>query len=661
MGVRLVIYNPYTNSLGTFGGGTYNHNELLERDSLDQHPIYSITGLQEILNTIEDDLLSISNIISGHSNDIRNINAEINNIHSILDNSSIETVVDTNTIDLSYQNKTLTADVKVYDDNEKSNSIIKTDNGLYSPKLVTKETQTITWGDVSIGETPFEIFKNGIRFSHNDTDTYNNLIIPEDTDGWNFNADTNSLIQPIQSTSFNGIVSNSVYNNYKHSVRIKSTSEDENINGIVIAFIFDEFNKPHTLSAIVQRSGLIYINYKFALIYNFRLPGEEVIDSYNLIDSDDGWDTSENGITFISTKRNNLISVSVSGWNYDNTIDSIDNIDSVPKEKTFSINLNNFSWGRYFIDKVRYGYANMSQSQSYFDHILFYSNNMGSPLSVFANVRLDENENNAIEKRQDGLFVEKFLISEEIDNAIEKKEDGYFVKTNPMLISEKRLNGLVYLGSNYYYIHKSHSFIEVTQQSHDLIIGDFIYYDNRTNLYKKAIAIDSYDINIVGMVYYTEENYFEYVCNGFIETDLFTTENGFVQGMPLYISDVEPGKVIQEQPDISKAVGYPIEDIGIIISIERGIQYTAESRIGDIKKSANNYNIRSDGFIKIDSTVNYKLSVVNKLFDNISEEFIENYIVIDEENNEMRFKNTEILYKNNDVTEEGINLFIKAF
>ena len=155
-----------------------------------------------------------------------------------------------------------------------------------------------------------------------------------------------------------------------------------------------------------------------------------------------------------------------------------------------------------------------------------------------------------------------------------------------------------------------------------------------------------------------DENNFEYQWSGFFETDIFSDTYGFAQGMPLYISDVDPGKAIQNQPDISKTVGYPIENIGIIISIERGIQYNQESVIGDFKTSANNYNIRSDGFIRIAEDIDYKLSLVNNLINTLSDDFKNNYIIITD--NIVNFINVESLYSSHNVP-GGLNLFIKAF
>jgi hypothetical protein len=130
--------------------------------------------------------------------------------------------------------------------------------------------------------------------------------------------------------------------------------------------------------------------------------------------------------------------------------------------------------------------------------------------------------------------------------------------------------------------------------------------------------------------------------------------------MPLYISDTEPGKVTQQQPDISKAVGYPVAEIGVIISIERGIQYGQEANIGDFKTSANDYNIRSDGFIKVKDNIEYKLSLVQKLVNTLDYDFLQEYTITDYTNNIFQFKNSEQLYEYEGVV-TGLNLFIKAF
>ena len=128
----------------------------------------------------------------------------------------------------------------------------------------------------------------------------------------------------------------------------------------------------------------------------------------------------------------------------------------------------------------------------------------------------------------------------------------------------------------------------------------------------------------------------------------------------MYISDTEPGHVVQEQPDISKTVGYPIENIGLIISIERGIQYNQEASIGDFKTSANTYNVRSDGFIRVVEDVDYKQTLIERLLNALDDTFKSTYMVFNDTEQTVRFINTNNLYLINQVP-KGLNLFIKAF
>ena len=663
MGVRLVVHNYLYDEMDYTG--THNHDEMIHRDWVDQHPIYAISGLQEVLNTIEKNIIAINNLIVREDSLLKQyaddkdaiINKRIDNLNVV---SSIK---DTNTIDMSYDDtlKELSANVLLYKEPNGTNAIQETPNGLYVPKFLSKDTNSITWDIASLGEDLSEFFTKGIRFSHNNTSIWNDLYSLPETQSWYWDNDLQSIVQPINTDSYNGFVSSDLYNDYKHTARLVSSDIDNDANGLVIAYVKDEQGHTHTLSAMIQRDGNTYLNYRFAIIYNFRLPGQTLVKTYNLHDSTGGWNTQPNGITLYVKKFSNLIDVSATTWNFDNQFTDISELDDAAFEYTLSLDLDDYSWGYLFRDKVRYGYGNLSQPASYFDHIMFYSTNKHSSLNTFANVKIDPDENNSISVNENGLFSQKFIISEDENNALVHRENGYFVQKTPLLLSNTRLNGLIEETDDTYYVHKSHSFIDVEQEDHGFEVGDFIYYDTRTILYQKALAKDSFDINIVGMVSYIyDKDKFEYICSGFVETDIFVEKNGYVQGMPLYISAEEPGKVTQTQPDISKAVGYPVADKGVIISIERGIQYNQETSIGDFKVSANDYNIRSDGFIKVTENIDYKLSLVQKLLNTLDVDFIANYLIVDYENNIVQFTNIDVLYELNDV-KTGLNLFIKAF
>lgn len=662
MGVRLVIHNFEVDEMDYTG--THNHDDLLHRDWVDQHPIYAITGLQEVLNTIEINLINIANLINSNDIAVRSdlkqyTDNKIIDLKDDLDDLNvIDKIIDTESVDLTYNQVTnsLKADVIIYDDPDGTNSLISTSDGLYVPKLVTKDTDTITWDSVSKGESLTELFENGIRFSHNGTN--NNMYNATEANAWYLDDALESFVQPKNTVTYNGFVTQNFYDCYEHTVRLCSTDSDIGVNGVIIGFAFDEYGYPHTLSAIIQR-GNNFGSFRFALYYNFYLPNQTLIANYALTNSNSGW--SGKSITLFITKDKNLVSASATAWDYNNTVTSIEEAELLPFEHTLSIDLNDYSWGHFFNGKVRYGYSNISQAASSFGKIFFCSKDQHSAKQIFANVKVQDEPHNAIEINKNGLFVKEFIISPDENNALTQHENGYFVKATAMSIADKRLNGLEQPVTGEYYVHKSHSFIDVTQANHGFIVGDFIYYDNRTNLYQKAIAKDDFDINIVGMVSYIyDTSKFEYVCSGFVETDLFNETNGYVQGMPLYISDTDPGKVTQEQPDISKAVGYPVADFGLIISIERGIQYSQEAQIGDFKYSANDYNIRSDGYIKVAENIDFKMSTVHKLLDHVDQDFKDQYIIIDTINNTLKFQNVDSLYDAQKVP-VGLNLFVKAF
>lgn len=665
MGVRLVVHNfaydimDYT--------GTHNHDEMLHRDWRDAHPIYSITGLQEILNTIESNLVSIINTITQKETEIKdysdtNLQNESDIINDKIDNLNVlDNTINTDTVELNYNNNTLRADVKIYNDLDGTNEIIVTEDGMYSPKFITKNSSSIKWENETYGEELDEMFDYGIRFSHNDTTVYNNIFNSEEAQGWVIDKINKTYTQPLETSSYNGIISKNYYDEYKHSVRISSTSTEAKGNAVVIGYVTDEFGNPHTLSLVVQRNDPQYVNCRIGIIYNYQLPGQTLVYNYNILNANSGWNLYPQGISFYIKKSKNNITVKSTAWGYTNNCTSIEQAANMTFVSNINIDLDDYAWGYLFKTKVRYGYGNISQPDSVFSKMFFHSDATTVPNINIADVKISNETHNVLEKKEDGLYVKEFIVADDQDNALVKKENGYYVKATAMYISDQRLNGLEDTGEGHYYVHKSHSFVEITQDGHGFKIGDFIYYDNRTALYQKAIAKDDFDINIVGMVSYVYNiNKFEYICNGYIETDLFTEQKRFVQGMPIYISDTVAGGVTQIQPDISKTVGYPVDNKGIIISIERGIQYGQEANIGDFKQSANNYNVRSDGFIKVAENIDYRLSLVQALVNTLDSEFKETYLVIDQDNNTLNFINTNELYRAQMVS-NGLNLFIKAF
>lgn len=657
MGVRLVQYNRNNNN----GDGNLNrdHDELINRDLLNQHPIYAITGLQEILNILEDSIeetnTRLNQEIERINSDIDSINKELEIINDIISKLNvIKDVEDTYSVDMSYDKDTkiLKADVKIFEDTKNdSNAIQVLAEGLYVPKTMTEDSKTITWSVKSLGETLEQIYQNGIKFSHK-SNSWNNVNSSSEANAWYWDNAKQSFVQPNNTATFTGFVTQNFYDYYTHTATLRSTDGDNNVNGLVIGFVFDENNHPHTLSIVVNKQDGIVNSWK--MIYDYMLPDQQVL--FNIGNnpgggvqpsgySSGGWNGIPNGITIQVTKYKNLVTATCSNWNSKD----------LNENTKISIDLNDYSWGYLFQGPVRYGYCNFSQAYSFFQDIEFLSENQATSSSLIASVKISEEDNNGIVEKEDGIYYEKFNISKEDGNILQKKTDGYFVQ-GP---SKKSDNAIELLDDGFYV--RTHSNIKlVTQIDHNFEIGDFIFY-HPDNEYRKALAIDSYDSNIVGMVTrIIDGNTFEYMWSGFYATNMFDELHDIVQGMPLYISETDAGKVVQEQPDISKTVGYPVENLGIIISVERGIQYNQEASIGDFKTSANTYNVRSDGFIKIIDEVEYKQVLIQKLIDSLDDEFKANYMIFDNTNQTVQFINSNQLYESNKVP-EGLNLFIKAF
>ena len=654
MGIRLVVQNSRKTS-GTSSGGTFDHREMLNRDAINQHPINAITGLQEVLNTIE---LNISNILDSidennkkvlkDANDytdiqINNINNLINDINNQIDINFIKT----NSIDINKQDNNISADLIISKDNTNALKILQ--DGAYVQKWATKESDTISWYNSANGEPIQYMLEYGSKFSHK-TD-YKNIYTQSEADAWTTIDD--KVTNPLKTNTFTGLISNDDFASYKHLVKLSSNSNTNNGIGVIIGFVFDSDNKPHTLSALIQPGGSAYYNYKFGLFYDFCNPDMQLINNYNILNCPTTW--QDNFIYLYINKNFNNISISITDWNKELDYISINDIDLNDFQYTYDIDLDNYSFGYLFDNIVKYGYGVVSQAYPYYENILFYSDNYQESNAKQANVKISQESGNSLILKSDGLYAQSLPISSKENNAIVYQNDGYYVENKEINISSQDDNG-IQTKSDGFYVHQSHSFITVNQANHGLSIGDWIYYDKT---YQKGLAEDSKAINIIGLVTKViDNNNFEFICNGYVKTDYYINKE-YEIGLPLYISDKVPGKATQVQPDISKAIGYLVKD-GIVISIERGIQYNNMPEIGDFKVSANTYNIRSDGFIRIIEDIDYKASIVGELLSVLSQDFKDNYISIDETKNTISFINTEQLYLSKNVT-EGDYLFIKAF
>lgn len=358
MGVRLVKHGVAADS------GTYDHNKLENRDLPNQHSISSITGLQEALDNIK-------------------INIE-----------------DTESIDLEYTKSNignvLKAFVKVFD--SESNAIQVKRTGLFVdkyPDMETENTKIIQLYQEGKGETLLQMYNNGNVFSHNGGTT--NIANASEAEAWYFDTNLNSFVQPKNTGTFTGFVSNIKYKTYTHRATLCSTDSDNDANGLVVAYVKDDNGNPHTLSCIINKGGESHAgNWRYALVYNRALSGEQLIKTGNMSSghTTGGW--NGNFITMEITKASNAVECSISDWGSYN----------INNNTVINIDLDDYSWGYLFKDDVQYGYCNQSQANSYFTDIYF---NGKGPLK--ADIVLSPDVDNRLEIRDNGLYCSDSDIS----------------------------------------------------------------------------------------------------------------------------------------------------------------------------------------------------------------------------------------------------------
>lgn len=502
MGVRLVKYiNGYISD--GISEGTFYHDELVNRDADNQHPISAITNLQETLTGLQETLDKANAIISTL-------------VKSYKDSMSIH-------FDVDEETGTLAANVKIYESKDNTNAIIETTTGLYVPKTMTEDTDTITWVTETKGESLSEIFNNGMVFSHQNS--WSNVYNDSEANAWYWDDNLQSFVQPKNTSSFTGFVTNNFYDNYIHTTTLKSTDSDNDLNGLIIGFVFDEENKPHTLSAIVDSGG---VDARWAVIYDYMLPDQQILFSSGngengTIPSNRGsnWST-RSGITINITKYGNLVTCTCSNWG-DTALNELTKI---------SIDLNDYEWGHLFSEQVRYGYCNYSQPYSYFSDISFTSKNMATSQTLFASVKISSETGNKIVKREDGLYC----------------GDG----------GESNSNVL-----------------EIEQSNHGLVVGNIVYLKS-DGLYAMAFAEDTNRIEVIGIVTkVTDENNFIVTVSGEFKTDMY---NSYVNGTVLYLSDKIEGVLTNLQGNYVKPIAIKIST-GILINIQRANAYSLENSV----------------------------------------------------------------------------------
>lgn len=203
--------------------------------------------------------------------------------------------------------------------------------------------------------------------------------VANDMNGWYYDSEKDTIVQPINSTSFTGYVSPKSYSNYDVTVRLYSSGNDNDQMGMVAAFAVDSSGKEHTLAFIRSPSNNDG-KYKWICkvdhcVYNM---GATTYNQIILVDntpttpkptgtaaSTTNWNTATVGVgTVINmTRKGNIITGTCSQFNSTtldpNTTITID-LDALSEKYPV---LNNFK------GSSPWGYASFSQPYSMYENI----------------------------------------------------------------------------------------------------------------------------------------------------------------------------------------------------------------------------------------------------------------------------------------------------
>lgn len=116
--------------------------------------------------------------------------------------------------------------------------------------------------------------------------------------------------------------------------------------------------------------------------------------------------------------------------------------------------------------------------------------------------------------------------------------------------------------------------IQINQGNHYFQVGDVLYYNVKTQLFGKAVAVNNIESEVCGIVSKViDNNNFIIASSGLIETDRYT----FAENTVLYLSEIQPGKLVSIEPSsVIKQIATQTTN-GIIIDIQRGYRTPSSS------------------------------------------------------------------------------------
>ena len=188
-----------------------------------------------------------------------------------------------------------------------------------------------------------------------------------ETNLWKYSADLSAIYMSANDEDFCVIVNTPLpTSSYNLSSIVYSTNTDNDVIGLVIGYIKDNYNKPHTLSYLISLKGqnsFTFNNDNTAIVYDYGMSSELVLKNKNINTNDyKFWNEIGNGIKISVNKNNNQIRCFISEWNSP----EIPNQNSILELDTEELDIT-----KAFTGSVCTGYCTRSQENTYFTNTVF--------------------------------------------------------------------------------------------------------------------------------------------------------------------------------------------------------------------------------------------------------------------------------------------------
>ncbi len=259
------------------------------------------------------------------------------------------------------------------------NQVLAMKDGVFKPRPVVNQLGIIeTDEELALQQEQKEsfdvVFNQWQRFARkgdeNPNNPYDDEAYPSELTSWSYDADNDRIRSTVNSVSFIGFISNQRYNNYTLETILRSSNNDDDYIGLVIAHATDVNGRTHTLDVMRSLMGAAPMgilkdrgidNLVIRNVFSgLKWPdGSTATGSFagNQNSGAYGWGNWPNGIRLKVTREDDIITIETSQINstvYYEPAKTVIDLTSDPELAVFR-------------GPQRYGYACQSQAGSTWD------------------------------------------------------------------------------------------------------------------------------------------------------------------------------------------------------------------------------------------------------------------------------------------------------